>query len=72
MLDFDVGMGNIDVLLGIVTNLSIIDIFGKNLTINDIIKAGPNGLEYITGGSGLTTIFSLNEGTLSHFLTNSK
>ncbi|PNB70717.1 cobyrinic acid a,c-diamide synthase, partial [Pseudomonas sp. FW305-BF6] len=38
LLDFDVGMGNIDVLLGTVTNLSIIDIFDKNLTIRDIMN----------------------------------
>jgi len=66
LLDFDVGMGNIDVLLGTVTNLSIIDIFDKNLTIRDIMNIGPIGLKYISGGSGLSNIFSLSETKLSH------
>jgi len=66
LLDFDVGMGNIDVLLGTVTNLSIIDIFNKNLTIRDIMNIGPDGLKYISGGSGLSNIFSLSESRLSH------
>ncbi|WP_088041208.1 P-loop NTPase [Bacillus sp. EAC] len=65
LLDLDIGMGNIDVLLGTVTNLSIIDIFGKSLTIHDIMNIGPNGLKYISGGSGLSTIFSLSEDKLS-------
>ncbi|WP_088069489.1 P-loop NTPase [Gottfriedia luciferensis] len=68
LLDLDIGMGNIDVLLGTVTNLSIIDIFGKNLTIRDIMNIGPYGLNYISGGSGLSTIFAMSEANLSHFL----
>ena len=66
LIDLDIGMGNIDVLLGTVTNLSIIDIFSKNLTIRDIMNIGPNGLKYISGGSGLSTIFSMDETKLSH------
>lgn len=64
LIDLDVGMGNIDVLLGTMTNLSIIDIFDNNLTIRDIMNIGPNELKYISGGSGLSTIFSLSQDKL--------
>ena len=69
LIDLDIGMGNIDVLLGSMTNLSIIDIFDKKLTIRDIMNIGPENLQYISGGSGFSSIFSLNEEKLELFLS---
>jgi len=69
LIDLDIGMGNIDVLLGSVTNLSIIDIFSKKMTIRDIMNIGPENLHYISGGSAFSSIFSLDEEKLGLLLS---
>ncbi|GGF10911.1 flagellum site-determining protein YlxH [Halobacillus andaensis] len=61
IIDFDIGMGNIDILLGVSPEKSFIDLFNDSTsTIEDIVEQGPNGLSYISGGSGLREIFTLN------------
>lgn len=57
LFDMDVGMGNIDILLGETTSTTIVDIFENNLAIHDIIKVGPNNLSYIAGGTAFTKLF---------------
>ena len=54
LLDMDIGMGNIDILLGTKSNYTIVDFFQKNIDFKELITKGPEGLEYIAGGSGLT------------------
>src|SRR5690606_4335696 len=60
LFDMDIGMGNIDLLMGITARHTIVDLFENNLSINDIIMKGPKGIDYIAGGSGLPTLFKLD------------
>lgn len=68
LFDLDVGMGNIDILLGLHANLTIVDMIEQELSIHNIIESGPNGLAYISGGSGLTTFFTMDESKREYFL----
>ncbi len=68
LFDLDIGMGNIDILIGESSTYSIVDFFNKNLFLTDIISTGPSGLEYISGGTGLGTIFKLDEEKFRIFL----
>lgn len=61
LVDLDVGMGNIDILLGLNAPSTIIDMLNKDLSIHDIIETGPNQLAYISGGTGISQFFSLDE-----------
>lgn len=67
LFDLDVGMGNIDILLGLHAKQTIVDMIDKELLIYDIIESGPKGLAYISGGSGLTTFFTMNEYKRQYF-----
>lgn len=67
LFDLDVGMGNIDILLGLHANQTIVDMIDQRLSIHDIIERGPNGLAYISGGSGLTTFFTMDEPKRKYF-----
>ncbi|KGP92875.1 cobyrinic acid a,c-diamide synthase [Pontibacillus chungwhensis BH030062] len=67
LFDLDIGMGNIDILLGLTPKRSIVDMFENNLSIFDIIENGPKSLSYIAGGSGLSTIFTFNDGRIDYF-----
>ncbi|ENH98220.1 hypothetical protein J416_00704 [Gracilibacillus halophilus YIM-C55.5] len=68
LFDLDVGMGNIDVLLGVTQNQSIVTMLEKNLSIYGIIESGPYSLSYISGGTGQNQIFYLNQDRLDFFL----
>ncbi|KAB8138755.1 MinD/ParA family protein [Gracilibacillus oryzae] len=68
LFDLDVGMGNIDILLGKTSNSSIIQMFEKNLSIYDIIESGPNDISYIAGGTAGHEIFFLDQTRLEYFI----
>src|SRR5699024_12681765 len=60
-IDFDISMGNIDVLQGVSSNKTISDLFDKGIPLNEMINFAPSGVDYVSGGSGLNTIFNLEK-----------
>ncbi|MGC4375654.1 MinD/ParA family protein [Fictibacillus sp. Mic-4] len=69
LFDLDIGMANVDLLLGMKTSYTIVDIFENRRSIREIIEKGPSGLDYIAGGSGLTEIFQLGEKQKAYFIS---
>ncbi|MGI6144221.1 MAG: MinD/ParA family protein [Clostridia bacterium] len=69
LLDADMGLANIDVILGLTPlyNLAHVMVGEKNIT--DIITEGPHGLKIIPGGSGMQELANLKEWELENFLT---
>ncbi len=67
LFDLDIGMGNIDILLGLSPNRTIVDMFNEDIPIEDIIEKGPNSLSYIAAGSGLSDIFQFSDEKLDYF-----
>ncbi|MDX5474520.1 MAG: MinD/ParA family protein [Bacillaceae bacterium] len=68
LIDLDIGMANIDVLLGSTQKLSIVDFFHHNYELKQIIQKGPNNLSFIAGGSGLTNTFQVDKEKMVSFL----
>ncbi|MBM7540590.1 MinD/ParA family protein [Amphibacillus cookii] len=68
IVDLDIGMGNIDILLGLQAKQSIVQMYENNLSIHDIIEKGPHALAYIAAGSGLSEVFSMSEEKFNYFL----
>jgi len=68
LFDLDIGMGNIDILIGESSAYSIVDFFNQDMLLSEIISTGPNGLDYISGGTGLGIIFSMDEEKFKRFL----
>jgi flagellar biosynthesis protein FlhG len=56
ILDMDIGMGNIHILIGRTVQESLTDYLEGNCSLEDVMYEGPNGLRYISGGSGMTSI----------------
>ncbi|MFD1735834.1 MinD/ParA family protein [Bacillus salitolerans] len=69
LVDMDIGMGNIDILMGQSSKGSFVDLFKQGVTIHDLIKNGPGGISYISGGSGLATIFKLDHDKLTYLIS---
>lgn len=68
IIDLDLGMANIDILLGLTPRYNILDMTEKNLSIWDIMEQGPRGLQFIAGGSGLNDVLELGESGMGRIL----
>ncbi|WP_214482700.1 MinD/ParA family protein [Bacillus sp. SM2101] len=60
IFDMDIGMGNIDILMGVSSKYTILDVFNNEISIDQIITKGPENLSYIAGGSGFNHVFKLD------------
>lgn len=69
IFDVDLGFANVDVLLGRSNKESIASMIEKDLSIWDIIEEGPNGLLFISGGTGFNDMFRLDETKMNKFFT---
>ena len=67
LFDLDIGMGNIDILLGNRSKHSIVNFFADFMPISGIIELGPVGLSYIAGGANLNDLIDLDEEKLTYF-----
>src|SRR5699024_5462915 len=67
LFDLDVGMGNIDILLGLHAKQTVIDMVENKLPVTDIIEEGPRGLAYISGGTALTDFFTMDQQNRKYF-----
>ncbi|RIX51808.1 MinD/ParA family protein [Paenibacillus nanensis] len=67
VFDADIGMANIDVLMGKSSPYSLYHLLKHEKTIWDIISVGPEGLHYIAGGSGFKDLLELSEDQLNRF-----
>ncbi|MBQ3061959.1 MAG: MinD/ParA family protein [Lachnospiraceae bacterium] len=59
ILDADFGLANIEVMLGIRPKYNLADLMFKGKALNDIITEGPEGIGFISGGSGIAELTSL-------------
>lgn len=53
IIDADLGMANVDVILGSRAKYALMDLLDPAVTLEDVIVQGPYGVSYIPGGSGI-------------------
>jgi flagellar biosynthesis protein FlhG len=68
-LDADLGLANIDVILGLTPFYNLSHVITGEKTITDIMVEGPKGLRIIPGGSGMQELANLKDWQLENFLT---
>lgn len=68
IIDMDIGMGNIDILMGSTAKYTIADYFEGKIPLESCLVSGPAGLHYIAGGTGLSHIVKLDEDSIWRFL----
>lgn len=61
ILDADFGLANIEVMLGIRPNYSLADLIYKGKSLKDIIVPGPEGIGFISGGSGIQELVNMTK-----------
>lgn len=62
IIDADLGLANIDVLLGLYPEYTLYDVLFKGVSLEDAILKGPDGIKIIPGGSGVMEMASLDIG----------
>lgn len=60
LFDADLGMANVEVLLGIVPTLTLYDHLFKDVPILDILLPGPGGIKVISGGTGFLELANIS------------
>lgn len=67
LFDADIGMANIDVLMGVRPQYSLYHLLKGEKSITEIIELGTHALPFIAGGSGLADLFTLSDADLNYF-----
>lgn len=60
LIDADIGMANVNLLMGAVTNRSLIDLLKDGVRLEDVVEDGVAGVKYISGVAGVEAAWSLN------------
>lgn len=61
IVDMDIGMGNINILIGKNASYSLKDYLEGNKLLDEVIFEGPYDLKYISGGSGMSGVLEWSE-----------
>jgi len=68
LVDMDIGMGNIHILLGKSVSTNLKDYLVGQQSLESVMYEGPNGLTYISGGSGLNGVLEWTEDMFSRLI----
>lgn len=69
LFDVDLGLANLDVLMGISPRHTLFHLLEPDKTVWDILERGPGNLEFIAGGSGFTHIMQLEDAKLDRLFS---
>lgn len=61
LVDTDLSLGNLDIVMGVHSKYNISHLLNGRKTVEEIIYAGPEGLEIIYGASGLQDLANIDE-----------
>lgn len=68
LLDGDLGLANVDLLLGLTPKFTLEHVFRRKVSLADIVVRGPVGLDILPGGSGLAELADLNSLEITRLL----
>lgn len=68
LVDMDIGMGNIHILLGKSVPTNLKDYLVGQQSLESVMYEGPNGMTYISGGSGLNGVLEWTEDMFSRLI----
>lgn len=70
IIDADIGLANLEILLGIVSKYSLLDIIKRDMKLEEIITNGPGELKFISGGSGISELADIESDKLDKFISS--
>jgi flagellar biosynthesis protein FlhG len=70
LFDADLGMANLDVILGVTPNYNLNHVISGQKNLADIILEGPNDISLIPGGSGIEELANLSRYQLNNLINS--
>lgn len=70
IIDTDFGFSNIDVMLGVKTQYDLLDVIKHHKDIREVIEQGLEGVQFVSGGSGVYELTQLSERQLMSIVSN--
>ena len=70
VIDADLGLANIDVMLGMMPKYNLLDVIKNDKSIIEILSKGPKNVKFISGGSGAEELVRLSPNELEMFIKN--
>ena len=61
LLDADLGLANVDVILGVSVGPTLADVVAGTHQLSEVIAEGPEGLRIVPASSGVTRLASLDQ-----------
>ncbi|MFC7685400.1 MinD/ParA family protein [Ureibacillus sp. GCM10028918] len=61
VLDMDIGMGNVNILIGKTAQFNLKHYLLGEASLDEVIYEGPHNLKYISGGSGMSSVMEWSE-----------
>lgn len=68
IVDMDVGLANIDVMLGVRPKYDLVSVIQNDADIREAIESGQNGVKFISAGSGFDELFHMDAPQLQSLL----
>lgn len=68
IIDADLGLANVDVVMGKMSKYNLSDVINSDKNILEILEEGPSGVKFISGGSGVQDLIKLNKAQLVDIL----
>jgi flagellar biosynthesis protein FlhG len=68
IIDADLGLANVDVVMGKMSKYNLSDVINTNKDILEILEEGPNGVKFVSGGSGVQDLVKLDKTQLVDLL----
>lgn len=68
VIDADLGMANVDVVLGCSAPYNMLHLLDEGHKLSDIIIDGPRGIKFMSGGSGIYQLANLNDAQLQQLV----
>lgn len=59
IIDADLGLANIDVVLGTIPKYNLLDVIHNGKTVEEVMVTGPNNIKIISGGSGVIELVDM-------------
>lgn len=68
IIDADLGLANVDVVMGKMSKYNLSDVINSNKNILEILEEGYEGVKFVSGGSGVQELVKLNKTQLVDLL----
>ncbi|MBI1756372.1 MAG: MinD/ParA family protein [Fimbriimonas ginsengisoli] len=69
LFDADIGLANLDLVLGCPSSIKLQHVVRGDTTLASAIQSGPGGVKFIAGGSGIESLFQMEDRILDRFLS---